>query len=94
MARSACEVPVISTNSGGIPEVNVQGVTGFLSNVGDIDEMAANALRLLSNPEMLMQFKANASSRARQFDIKNIMPMYVALYEKAMNLSATAVNHL
>ncbi len=89
----ACEVPVISTNSGGIPEVNVQGVTGFLSNVGDIDEMAANALRLLSNPEMLMQFKANASSRARQFDIKNIMPMYVALYEKAMSLSATSVNH-
>ncbi|MEY3412093.1 MAG: N-acetyl-alpha-D-glucosaminyl L-malate synthase BshA [Bacteroidota bacterium] len=77
----ACEVPVISSNAGGIPEVNIQGVTGFMSNIGDVDDMAKNALYVLSD-EMLPTFKANALAQAHVFDVSNIMPMYEKLYEK------------
>lgn len=77
----ACEVPVISTNSGGIPEVNVQGVTGFLSNVGDVEDMAKNAMKLLTNEEMLKTFKANALKKAREFELDKILPMYESVYE-------------
>ncbi len=86
----ACEVPVISTNAGGIPEVNIQGVTGFLSNVGDIDDMAQNSLKLLQDKNLLKQFKINAFNQARRFDIKNILPQYISLYEKALGLSKKA----
>ncbi len=82
----ACEVAVISSNAGGIPEVNINGVTGFLSEVGDVDSMSANALKLLDDPEMLKEFKRNALIQARKFDIKNILPQYIALYEKALGL--------
>jgi N-acetyl-alpha-D-glucosaminyl L-malate synthase BshA len=80
----ACQVPVISTNAGGIPEVNIDGVTGFLSDVGDVESMASNALKLITNKELLKQFKCNAFNQAKKFDITNILPLYVALYEKAM----------
>ncbi len=82
----ACEVPVISTNAGGIPEVNINGVTGFLSNVGDVDEMAANSLQLLNDKAKLKQFKSNALHQAKRFDIKQVLPQYVALYEKALGI--------
>jgi N-acetyl-alpha-D-glucosaminyl L-malate synthase BshA len=85
----ACEVPVISTNAGGLPEVNVQGVTGFLSNVGDVDEMAANAIRLLKDPEMLATFSQAALARAREFDIHNIVPQYEEYYERVLEESRT-----
>ncbi|MEO8151349.1 MAG: N-acetyl-alpha-D-glucosaminyl L-malate synthase BshA [Bacteroidia bacterium] len=78
----ACQVPVISTNSGGMPELNVQGVTGYMSNVGDVDDMAAHAIDLLSNEEKLAQFKHNALEHAKKFDIKNIMPLYEDYYMK------------
>src|SRR6202008_4147878 len=64
----ACQVPVISTNTGGIPELNIQGVTGFLSNVGDTEDMAKNALYIL-RAENLPKFKANALKHAHEFDI-------------------------
>jgi len=80
----ACGVPVISTNSGGIPEVNVQGKTGFLSNVGDVDEMGANAIRLLSDEKMHAEFRKNARAHAEQFDIARIVPMYEKLYERVV----------
>lgn len=76
-------VPVISSNTGGIPEVNVQGITGFLSNVGDIDDMVKNALHILSDDKILDKFKENARKEALKFDIHNILPMYEAVYEKA-----------
>ena len=79
------KVPVISTNSGGLPEVNQQGITGFLSDVGDVDEMAGNALRILGNDEMLEEFKKNAYQAALKFDILNVLPLYEAVYEKAYN---------
>lgn len=77
-------VPVISSNAGGLPEVNIQGYSGFLSDVGDIDEMALNAISILKNDSKLDQFKANAYSVAQKFDIKKIMPLYEELYERAL----------
>jgi L-malate glycosyltransferase len=79
----ACEVPVISSNTGGLPELNVQGVTGFLSNVGDVDDMVRNAIYILQD-ENLPTFKANALARAQEFDITNIVPMYERHYEKVL----------
>jgi len=79
----ACEVPVISSNTGGLPELNVQGVTGFLSNVGDVDDMVKNAIYILQD-ENLPTFKANALARAKEFDITNIVPMYERHYEKVL----------
>ncbi len=77
----ACEVPVISSNAGGIPEVNINGVTGFTSNVGDVDEMAANGIKILENEDTLHVFKENAFKQAQKFDLNNILPMYENYYE-------------
>jgi len=81
----ACGVPVISSNSGGLPEVNFDGFSGYLSNVGNVEEMAQNALKILKDDAVLNQFKANALEVARKFDIKNILPKYEALYQKAVD---------
>jgi N-acetyl-alpha-D-glucosaminyl L-malate synthase BshA len=81
----ACGVPVISSNSGGLPEVNLDGVSGYLSDVGDINEMAKNALKILKEDSVLDEFKKNALHVAESFDIKNILPVYEALYLKAIN---------
>lgn len=81
----ACEVPVISTNAGGIPEVNVHGVTGFLSNVGDVDSMAQHAITLLKDPDMLKTFRKNALLQAHNFDLKSILLQYEAVYERVVN---------
>jgi N-acetyl-alpha-D-glucosaminyl L-malate synthase BshA len=75
----ACEVPVVSSNSGGLPELQVQGVTGFMSNIGDIDDMTRKALFILDKKN-LPQFKANALKRAQEFDITNILPLYENYY--------------
>ncbi len=84
----ACEVPVISSNAGGLPEVNIHGETGFLSDVGDVDSMAKHAIQLLSNDEMLKKFSKNALNNAEKFDIKYILPQYEQYYE---HILATAV---
>jgi L-malate glycosyltransferase len=81
----AWSVPVISSNSGGLPEVNFDGISGYLSDVGNTDEMAENALKILSDTTTLNKFKENALSVAQQFDIKNILPIYEDLYHKAIN---------
>ena len=81
----AWSVPVISSNSGGLPEVNFDGVSGYLSNVGDVDSMAENALRILSSDENLAAFRERALNVAQQFDIKNILPLYEELYHQAIN---------
>lgn len=78
-------VPVISSNTGGIPEVNVDGVTGYMSNVGDVDSMALNALKILKDDNTLNTFKDNAEKEAHKFDIVNILPMYEKVYEEAFN---------
>ena len=78
----ACEVPVVSSNAGGIPEVNIEGVTGFLLDVGDVDGMAKRTLELLQDDAKLEQFKKNAFAQAQQYAIENILPQYEAFYEK------------
>lgn len=80
----ASGVPVISSNSGGLPEVNKQGYSGYLSNVGDVEDMANNAIAILSDDNTLLKFKKNALELAKEFDIKEIMPLYEKLYEKAL----------
>jgi N-acetyl-alpha-D-glucosaminyl L-malate synthase BshA len=78
-------VPVISSNSGGLPEVNFDGISGYLSNVGKNKEMAENAIKILKEDTVLAEFKKNALSVAKQFDIKNILPLYEELYQKAID---------
>jgi len=76
----ASGVPVISTNGGGIPEVNEQGVSGFLSEVGDIEGMAANGLRILKEEGTHAKFRKGAISRAKSFSIDHVLPQYEELY--------------
>ncbi|RNI29513.1 N-acetyl-alpha-D-glucosaminyl L-malate synthase BshA [Rufibacter immobilis] len=78
----ACEVPVISSNAGGLPELNVHGVTGFVSNVGDVKDMVKNTLFLLQD-DQLPTFKANALARAKEFEIGKIVPLYEQVYQQA-----------
>lgn len=80
----ACGVPVISSNTGGLPEVNIHGVSGFLSEVGNVEEMAENGMKILENDAVLTQFKTQAIESAMTFDTAKIVPMYEALYEKAL----------
>lgn len=80
----ASKVPVISTNSGGLPEVNINGFSGFMSNVGDVDDMAKNAIHILKDDETLNQFKLNALEQAKKFDIGKILPLYEELYKKVL----------
>lgn len=86
----ACEVPVISSNTGGIPELNIQGVTGFLSPVGDIEDMTRNALFVLDKSN-LPTFKENALKRAKEFDITRILPLYEQYYQRVMEKAAVKV---
>jgi N-acetyl-alpha-D-glucosaminyl L-malate synthase BshA len=81
----AMKVPVISTNSGGLPEVNIQGKTGYLSDVGNVDEMANNAIKLLSDEKLFKQFCDNAFAQSKKFDIVNILPKYEKIYEQLVS---------
>lgn len=78
-------VPVVSSNAGGIPEVNIEGVTGYLSNVGNIADMAQNAIRILQDDDILEEFKANAKREAAKFDINKIVPLYESLYTTVLD---------
>ena len=86
----ACEVPLITSNAGGLPELNVQGVTGFMSNVGDVDDMVEKAIYILQE-ENLPTFKANALARAQEFDITKILPAYERYYERIVENSKERV---
>ncbi|WP_339886693.1 N-acetyl-alpha-D-glucosaminyl L-malate synthase BshA [uncultured Flavobacterium sp.] len=81
----ACGVPVISSNSGGLPEVNIEGYSGYLSDVGDIDAMSKNAVSILKDENKLKTFKENAKEVASRFDILNIVPMYEKVYQEAID---------
>ncbi|MFD3276294.1 N-acetyl-alpha-D-glucosaminyl L-malate synthase BshA [Aquirufa echingensis] len=83
----ACEVPVISSDAGGIPEVNIHGVTGFVSKIGDIDDMVANTVKILKDEALHTQMKANALARAKDFSLEKILPMYERYYEKIVGQS-------
>lgn len=83
----ACEVPVISSDAGGIPEVNLHGKTGFVSPIGDVEDMAKHCLALFSNPELHKEMRKNALARAQTFDVKKIVPLYEMYYQKILEAS-------
>lgn len=85
----ASRVPVISTNAGGLPEINVHGKTGFMADVGDVNAMSAFAIEILSNEAMLNQFKQQAYEQATRFDIQNIVPLYEKLYSRFCRLECS-----
>ena len=86
----ACEVPVISSNAGGLPEVNIHGETGFLSKIGDINDMAANALKILEDEAVHQKFRQAALNQAKTFDTNNILPIYEDYYRQVIEASVYA----
>jgi N-acetyl-alpha-D-glucosaminyl L-malate synthase BshA len=80
----AAEVPVISTNAGGLPEINIDGYCGYMSDVGDIKSMAENGFSILKDETIHQEFRKNALLQAKNFDIQNVVPIYENLYERMM----------
>lgn len=81
----AAETPVISSNAGGIPEVNIQGETGFLAEIGNVEAMSNYTIKLLSDENLLTQMKKNAKDQALRFDLKNILPLYEKMYQDTLS---------
>jgi N-acetyl-alpha-D-glucosaminyl L-malate synthase BshA len=81
----AAGVPVVSTNAGGLPEIMVQGVTGYMGNIGDVQTMSQQAIDILQFDERLNEFKQNAAQHAKRFDIHNIVPLYEQLYDEVLS---------
>jgi L-malate glycosyltransferase len=86
----AAGVPLISSDAGGLPEININGKTGFMSPVGDIASMSRQAITILENDDVLKIFKANAFEQAKKFDINNIVPIYEKLYDRFLTKSYPA----
>ena len=80
----ACGVPVISSNVGGLPEVNIDGHTGYLADPGDVDQMSDRAIELLKDEEKLESFRANARAKAKDFSRESIVPLYESLYSSCL----------
>ncbi|WP_099372001.1 N-acetyl-alpha-D-glucosaminyl L-malate synthase BshA [Sphingobacterium sp. 1.A.5] len=80
----ACKVPVVSSNTGGLPELNKEGFSGFLSDVGDIDDMAKNSIYILEDCQRLNEFKENALQRAKDFELSKIVPIYENFYSEVI----------
>jgi N-acetyl-alpha-D-glucosaminyl L-malate synthase BshA len=89
----ACKVPVISSNTGGLPELNLDGITGFMNDVGDITGMAKNAIYILEDNDRLAVFKENALERAKKFELSLILPMYVDFYKEVIEQSKAATSN-
>lgn len=84
----AAGVPVISSNAGGLPEVNRHGVTGMMSDVGNVEDLTRNTLYILRDEETLAKFKRQAFERAKDFDLPKILPMYEAIYASVLKNKA------
>ena len=78
----AAGVPVVTTNAGGLKEINIPGDTGYMGDVGDIKAMGQQAIKILRDDKVLSQFKERAAKHAMRYDISNIIPLYENLYEK------------
>jgi N-acetyl-alpha-D-glucosaminyl L-malate synthase BshA len=87
----ACKVPVVSSNAGGLPELNIDGVTGFLREIGDVDGMAEKAIYILEDEDRLKTFKENALARAKEFDLSIILPVYENYYIEVIEKSKAHV---
>jgi N-acetyl-alpha-D-glucosaminyl L-malate synthase BshA len=83
----ACEVPVISSDVGGLPEVNIHGKTGYLSSIGSIEDMARNTIKIIGNDQTLVQFRQNALEQAKKFSLDLILPQYEEYYEQVLKSS-------
>jgi len=81
----ASKVAVVTSNAGGLPEININGETGYVENFDDVDKMSKKAISILSNRKKLEKFKNNAFLKAKEYDIKNIVPMYEKTYQKAID---------
>ena len=80
----ASKVAVITSNAGGLPEININGETGYVENYNDVDQMSKKAISILSNRKNLEKFKNNAFLKAKEYDINNIVPLYEKTYHKAL----------
>ena len=80
----ASKVAVITSNAGGLPEININGETGYVENYNDVDQMSKKAISILSNRKKLEKFKNNAFLKAKEYDINNIVPLYEKTYQKAL----------
>ena len=83
----ALKVPVVSTNTGGLPELNINGNSGYTSDIGDIDSMALNAIKILSDKSLKKKYRSQAFENAKKYDIKKIIPLYERVYDEALNVS-------
>ena len=83
----AASIPVISTNIGGLARVNIDGKTGFTSEVGDLDKMADDAISLLSDGEKYRSFSVQANQIAKHYDLPKILPLYEEVYQEALGKS-------
>ncbi len=83
----ALKVPVVSTNTGGLPELNINGNSGYTSDIGDIDSMASNAIKILSDKSLKKKYRSQAFENAKKYDIKKIIPLYEKVYDEALNVS-------
>ncbi len=81
----AAGTAVISTNCGGLPEVNIHGKTGYLSSLGDVDDMAKNAIKILKDDTVLNRFKENAKEHIKLFSLEKILPVYEKIYKNCSN---------
>lgn len=81
----ACSVPVVSSNAGGLPELNVQGVTGYLDDIGDVESMAKHAIHVLEDCDRLEGYKKAAYARAQDFELSKILPLYEACYQEVID---------
>ena len=80
----ALKVPIISTNIGGLKELNIDNNFGYTSDVGDTRKMAKDSIKILTDSKLQQKFRDNAFENAKKFDIKNIIPLYEDLYNKAI----------
>ena len=87
----ACKVPIVTSNAGGLPELNIDGVTGFLKEIGDVDGMADAAIYILEDDERLQTFKENALARAKEFDLSIILPVYENYYTEVIEKSKAVI---
>ena len=83
----ALKVPVISTNTGGLKDLNINGNSGYTSDIGDIDSMAKNAIKILSDDSLEKKYRKQAFENAKKYDIKTVIPLYEKIYDQALNMS-------
>ncbi len=82
----ALKVPVISTNTGGLKELNINGNSGYTSDIGDIESMASNAIKILSDKSLMNKYRSQAYENAKKYDIKKVIPLYEKIYDEAKNI--------